>query len=189
MHNQQTHGNWARGGGGIASSFSPAKTTTEAEEYAAKTLKKVSSADYSDITVDQANRINKRLAELQDLDVLKGGQQFDVKGFTMKEGGKGGSFKMFKYSTGSTLTIAGNFDEQIDWSIKKERASVNKTRRKFQKELRDTKKKIEWGSQIRSYIFHPYTMVKDHRTSTQTSDIQKVMNGDLEIFINAFSSI
>ena len=49
-----------------------------------------------------------------------------------------------------------------------------------------SKMKIEWGSQIRSYIFHPYNMVKDHRTSAQTSDIQKVMDGNLEIFINAY---
>lgn len=48
------------------------------------------------------------------------------------------------------------------------------------------KKKIEWGSQIRSYVFHPYNLVKDHRTDVQTSDIQRVMDGDLEIFINAY---
>jgi peptide chain release factor 2 len=62
-------------------------------------------------------------------------------------------------------------------------------REEQQKELKkyeESKKKIEWGSQIRSYIFHPYNMVKDHRTSVQTSDIQRVMNGDLELFINAF---
>jgi len=54
------------------------------------------------------------------------------------------------------------------------------------KKYEDSKKKIEWGSQIRSYIFHPYNLVKDHRTDAQTSNIQKVMDGDLEIFINAF---
>ncbi len=54
------------------------------------------------------------------------------------------------------------------------------------KKYEDSKKKIEWGSQIRSYVFHPYNLVKDHRTDVQTSNIQRVMDGDLEIFINAF---
>lgn len=54
------------------------------------------------------------------------------------------------------------------------------------KKYEDAKKKIEWGSQIRSYIFHPYNLVKDHRTGVQTSDIQRVMDGDLGIFINAY---
>ena len=48
------------------------------------------------------------------------------------------------------------------------------------------KKKIEWGSQIRSYVFQPYTMVNDHRTETKIPDIQTVMDGDLEVFIKAF---
>ncbi|MCL2671853.1 MAG: peptide chain release factor 2 [Clostridiales bacterium] len=47
-------------------------------------------------------------------------------------------------------------------------------------------KKIEWGSQIRSYVFQPYTLVKDHRTGAENGNIQAVMDGDLELFISAY---
>lgn len=53
-------------------------------------------------------------------------------------------------------------------------------------EIEKGKMKIEWGSQIRSYVFHPYNMVKDHRTNVETSDVQGVMDGDLNKFIKAF---
>ncbi|MBF0387524.1 MAG: peptide chain release factor 2 [Candidatus Omnitrophica bacterium] len=48
------------------------------------------------------------------------------------------------------------------------------------------KQKIEWGSQIRSYVFQPYQLVKDHRTEAETGNVQKVMDGEIDLFIEAF---
>ena len=53
-------------------------------------------------------------------------------------------------------------------------------------EIEKNKMKIEWGSQIRSYVFHPYNMVKDHRTNYETSDVQGVMDGDINNFIKEY---
>ena len=52
------------------------------------------------------------------------------------------------------------------------------------KELKADYSMNTWGSQIRSYVFQPYTMVKDHRTGAETSNVQSVMDGNLDYFIN-----
>ena len=51
-------------------------------------------------------------------------------------------------------------------------------------ELKGDYSQITWGSQIRSYVFQPYTMVKDHRTNAEVGNVQAVMDGDLDYFIN-----
>ena len=53
-------------------------------------------------------------------------------------------------------------------------------------DIKGVQKEIAWGSQIRSYVFMPYTLVKDHRTSFESGNVNAVMDGDLDGFINAF---
>ena len=53
-------------------------------------------------------------------------------------------------------------------------------------EIENGKMKIEWGSQIRNYVMHPYKLVKDVRTGEETSNVQAVMDGELEPFMKAF---
>jgi len=53
-------------------------------------------------------------------------------------------------------------------------------------EIRGEQKEIGWGSQIRSYVFHPYSMVKDHRTNIEVGNVQSVIDGEIDIFINGY---
>lgn len=59
-------------------------------------------------------------------------------------------------------------------------------KKKEMKEIEEGKKDISWGSQIRSYVFHPYNLVKDHRTNYETGNVQNVMDGDIEPFIEEY---
>lgn len=53
-------------------------------------------------------------------------------------------------------------------------------------ELRGEQKEIAWGNQIRSYVFHPYSLVKDHRTGVEVGNVEAVMDGEIDVFINAY---
>lgn len=68
----------------------------------------------------------------------------------------------------------------VEEKIKAQEAEIAK--------LHGEQQEIGWGSQIRSYVFHPYTMVKDHRTNEEKGNVQAVMDGDIDAFINAYLS-
>ena len=124
----------------------------------------------------------------------------DIKIDTFRAGGAGGqhvnktdsAVRITHLSTGIVVTCQ-NERSQIQNKETAMKMLYGKLAEKQEQEelenlmkIRGDIKKIEWGSQIRSYIFQPYTLVKDHRTGYETSDISAVMNGEIDEFINNY---
>lgn len=65
------------------------------------------------------------------------------------------------------------------------RAAIGRATKELQS-LKGEQSEIGWGNQIRSYVFHPYSMVKDHRTQVEVGNVQAVMDGEIDSFIEAY---
>ena len=124
----------------------------------------------------------------------------DIKMDVYRSSGAGGQ-KVNKTSSAVRLThiptgiVVASQDERTHFqnhqnckNMLRARLAEIKEREHLEKisDIKGVQQKIEWGSQIRSYVFMPYTLAKDHRTGFENGNIQNVMDGDIDGFINAF---
>jgi len=124
----------------------------------------------------------------------------DLKIDTYRAGGKGGQHVNKTDSAVRITHIPTNIVVQCQnersqhknkaMALKVLRSRLFELKRKEQEEKRDalhsSKKEIAWGSQIRSYVLHPYKLIKDHRTNLEVGNVQKVLDGEIDGFIEAY---